>query len=222
MKRCVLRIFVCLLLGAIVNVAVAWGLVLAVDPTKYDRGVAVNGESHMQWEGRRWSQRGAVSVLSMWTRYEPSLSAREGAKMAEIVPSWAPNASGPPAWLATSQPGEFATDIVDARGWPLLSLLSCAQVWNADVAEMHILAGIECHWLPSRSAKQMFGHTLPTHPILPGFVTNTVFYAAILWLPFGAFALRRRRRIERGLCPKCAYDLRGSTGGACPECGARE
>ena len=39
--------------------------------------------------------------------------------------------------------------------------------------------------------------------------------------------LRRRRRLKRGLCPACGYDLRATpeTGGAllscCPECGAR-
>jgi len=64
---------------------------------------------------------------------------------------------------------------------------------------------------------------LPAHPIWPGFAINTVFYALVLWLLLAApFALRRRRRIKRGLCPKCAYDLRGRGGssGACAECGA--
>ena len=65
---------------------------------------------------------------------------------------------------------------------------------------------------------------LPACPIWPGFAINTVFYALVLWLLFAApFALpgvRRRRRIKRGLCPKCAYDLRGTQSEACPECGA--
>ena len=70
------------------------------------------------------------------------------------------------------------------------------------------------------------GRLLPLRPIWPGFAINTVFYAFILWLLFALggtpFALRRRRRIKRGLCPKCAYDLRGSATDSttCPECGA--
>jgi hypothetical protein len=85
------------------------------------------------------------------------------------------------------------------------------------------------------------GHThemtfvgLPYLPLWPGFMINTVFYALVLWLLFAApLALRRRirgRRINRGMCPKCAYDLRGHPHpspfpkgegvAVCPECGA--
>ncbi len=63
---------------------------------------------------------------------------------------------------------------------------------------------------------------LPLRPLWPGFAINALFYAAILWLAFAApFALRRRLRIKRGLCPRCAYDLHGSAPGSsnCPECG---
>ena len=60
---------------------------------------------------------------------------------------------------------------------------------------------------------------LPLRPIWPGFAINTVFYAAVLWGLFGApFALHRRRRIKRGLCPACAYPV--GTNEVCTECGA--
>ena len=63
---------------------------------------------------------------------------------------------------------------------------------------------------------------IPFEPIWPGLAINTVFYAAILWgLLATCLALRRLWRIGSGLCPKCAYDLRGSKdASACPECGS--
>ena len=59
---------------------------------------------------------------------------------------------------------------------------------------------------------------LPLRPVLIGFVANTVFYAAVLWLLIpGPFVLRRFIRIRRGLCPACAYP-RGESD-VCSECG---
>jgi hypothetical protein len=31
--------------------------------------------------------------------------------------------------------------------------------------------------------------------------------------------IRRRRRLRRGLCPRCGYDLTANPSGVCPECG---
>ncbi len=60
---------------------------------------------------------------------------------------------------------------------------------------------------------------LPLRPIWPGFAINTIFYAALLWLPFAPFQLRRYVRVKRGRCIKCGYDLRGAEHEQCPECG---
>jgi hypothetical protein len=40
-------------------------------------------------------------------------------------------------------------------------------------------------------------------------------------LPLWHFAriVRRRRRLHRGLCPNCGYDLTANASGVCPECG---
>jgi len=60
--------------------------------------------------------------------------------------------------------------------------------------------------------------TYPTHPIWPGFAINTFFYATVLWLLFAfPFTLRRWRRIRRGLCAKCAYPVGAND--VCTECG---
>jgi hypothetical protein len=70
---------------------------------------------------------------------------------------------------------------------------------------------------------------LPLDVIWPGFAINTLFYAAIAWLLIrGPFALRRLMRAKRGRCAACGYDLRGQTNingidaktARCPECGA--
>jgi hypothetical protein len=62
------------------------------------------------------------------------------------------------------------------------------------------------------------GTALPLQPLWPGFGINTIFCAALLWLPFAAFGrIRRRRRIKRGLCPACAYPVSDSA--VCTECG---
>ena len=59
-------------------------------------------------------------------------------------------------------------------------------------------------------------------PIRPatwlGLSTNTLFYAALLWLLIsGPFTLRRFVRMRRGRCPKCAYPMGDSS--VCTECG---
>ena len=55
----------------------------------------------------------------------------------------------------------------------------------------------------------------------PGFAINTVFYAALLWIPFVPFVLRRHIRRKHGRCIKCGYDLRDNLAAGCPECGWR-
>ena len=62
-------------------------------------------------------------------------------------------------------------------------------------------------------------------PVWLGFITNTVFYAGILWLllaaslPFRRFLRTSRSRVRelRGLCPACAYPM--GEADVCSECG---
>ena len=54
-------------------------------------------------------------------------------------------------------------------------------------------------------------------PIWLGLAINTLFYAALLWLPFAVRQWIRMWRGKRGLCPACAYP-RGESE-VCSECG---
>lgn len=75
-------------------------------------------------------------------------------------------------------------------------------------------------WLrPQQSGPPTLAATLPIYPRWPGFAFNTVLFAAVPW--FTRLAWRhwlRGRRLNRGLCPHCAYPVASSR--ACPECGA--
>jgi hypothetical protein len=65
----------------------------------------------------------------------------------------------------------------------------------------------------------------PASPIFPGFIINTLVYAAIWFgVLFGPGFVKRTIRKKRGRCITCGYDLRGHARDAecattCPECG---
>lgn len=65
---------------------------------------------------------------------------------------------------------------------------------------------------------------LPLGIIWPGFLINTLTYAAAWFLVLLAArratrAILTRRRLHRGLCPACRYNLLGDFSTGCPECG---
>jgi hypothetical protein len=112
-------------------------------------------------------------------------------------------------------------------GWPFLALDSVerfghhqggfAGPWTLDTWAEGL--GAPDWWSSAGSHRH-----LPVHPVWPGFALDTALYAAVWWallftpLPFYR-AARHRLRVSRGMCPSCGYDLKGSPGGACPECG---
>ncbi len=105
-----------------------------------------------------------------------------------------------------------------ASGWPLRALMR-TDVFLPDPDE--VSAGTPVSEIPSLWTLKIHRHVwLPYRPIWPGLLLNTLFYAAI-WFAFftGLAAVRTGRRLRRGLCPVCRYDLRGLPERACPECG---
>ena len=233
MKRGLLMVLLLLVGGAIVNVAVAWacswwarphvvdvrgtsrsdaeqfrqqfpGLTLHCEVTVLASGFGFKEQSTIRW------LKGYSGVSQVWYR-EHFLEASERQRQGAMA-------------IASDM---FQTDDVKSTpsmtveaGWPRLSLFGLGDpLFSAFVSPRRVETVRAIAFERSGSITRL----LPYEPIWPGFAINTVFYAGVLWLLFAApFALRRWRRIKRGLCPKCAYDLRGTPkdATACPECGA--
>lgn len=72
-----------------------------------------------------------------------------------------------------------------------------------------------------QSGSSVFESWLPIYILPLGFTLNTLFYAAAWFMCLlGISSTRRILRARRGLCTRCAYDLKGlSPGSPCPECG---
>jgi hypothetical protein len=130
--------------------------------------------------------------------------------------------------LNTSTPSTHS----ERAGWPLWSLESrCTFADGAwqDVppdqlrgsAFVSWRSGIWCGW--QSSSGQFATLPLACWPLWPGFAIDTAIFSAgwslPVLLPVGYRTARRRFRVSRGMCGACGYDLKGSPGGVCPECG---
>ena len=203
-----LRVVVFLLLGAIVNVAVAWGCVLTLPPQwngyagYTSERVLLRTETVAQLDDVYANasifaegQYGRAHSRFGWTRVAATWSDDEG-------------------WHYVDVGAVFA-------GWPRPSVQGCSvsdqRPGSSDALSHRGLIRVP-EWVRNLGNRRRV-EFIPISPIWPGFAINTVFYAAILWLLFAAPGrVRRWRRIRRGLCAKCAYPV--GTSEVCTECGA--
>ena len=104
----------------------------------------------------------------------------------------------------------YSIDTVEL-GWPLRCI--AGEHWG----EYHGQPG------PYQNTSGMlvaFGAQWPTRVIWPGMIVNELFYVLLFATTFAGWRYGRRWiRRRRGRCPQCDYDLRGNSGGGCPECG---
>ena len=210
MKRWFTRLVVFLLLGAIVNVAVAWGCALWSSVTQAS-GLPQQRVLALLQERQFFPQPGE--------HYEGSAEEGIGLTVFQFVLD--PTSRGR---TSDANQREAAWVVATLAGLPVRSLQAEWRGAGSDLAQLasslRLIGGIE---LDDRIREQdlTFPYVLPLRPIWPGFAVNTVFYATLLWLfIFAAYALRRRARRKRGLCVACGYDLRHVEHDACPECGA--
>lgn len=205
--RLIIRASLLLLLGAIVNVAVAWGCVC--------------------W-GPVATRSGATEERAPWRAAVPNDWATEARQWRES--SWAISEYW--SWAlpgaAMSRPIVFTVQWTAESGVPLRSMFverhraeSAGASYNSIEWDRPsaLREGITIpDWVPWTRFNRIT-RCLPTQILWPGFAVNTVFYATILWLMLAApFALRRRLRARRGQCQACGYPIGVSP--VCTECGA--
>ncbi len=222
MKRCLTKLVVFLLLGAIVNVGVAWGITALTT-----------------WPG--WPQEPVLLTQIEWPRPVPQHWPSLADSLQGQVFGWSLHQYLAGVVEETPIDGlllvneQFVIN-VGSVGWPCLALQW--ELWldhvlprGRTVEGSYQAAGqpADTWWLSGIGLPfEKFGFglrswkRLPVRPIWPGFAINTIFYAAILWMMWlSPFVVRRVIRRKRGHCLKCGYDLRGAAHEVCPECGWR-
>ena len=223
-----------LLMGAVVNVGVAWVIVLLPTPVDYSDNMVYGlfFDADERWTLNRYEAFGSHFYESRrWTDNsgeEELLRVKEllgGDKIENVKPNWGSMDRTTEFYQALSGPLDhqvaWERRLFHGRGWPMLSLW-CMRFLEVDdgtgIKQFQPKGLIEISILPYGTVRRV----LPLYPIWPGFIVNMLFYTVLSGLLFTAtLALRRFIRNKRGLCLKCAYDLRGGEHEACPECGER-
>ena len=224
MKRRLFNLVLFLFLGAVVNVAVAWGSSVLIGFEETINDIRAHRSTPVgSWNIETFHRFSAFRVE--WARYRkltPNNYFSGGPLPENLVPIWIKYDP------KLNENRKFEFWAAEARGWPLLILWSKTAIWYKalDGTRHHLPteSGIELSLSPFKGGMAIIPKVLPLRPIWPGFAINTIFYAAILWLlSLGPFTARRMIRRKRGHCIKCGYDLRGNSGDSggdvCPECG---
>ncbi len=212
MKRHLLIIAIFLLLGAVVNVAVAWGCAILsewpplsltdTDNPQWPRNVPAHWPPvRNDLEGKSLGLHSRRSVARRVDR-DDKFALTEAFVIDVIRVGWPSVAFQWDSWLELEiSGGSKATNRFD--GHPPYT------VW---------LIGLKPPDLLIRQPNSQW-RRLPIRPATwLGLSANTLFYAGLLWLLIpGPFALRHLLRLRRGLCPKCAYPMGESS--VCTECG---
>ena len=206
MKRRLTKLVVILLLGAIVNVAVAWGCATWIVPLTNDWATWQRQlNTPLRSDYRKWWATHAPSGFQK----EPVAAVRSANVGVTHVSMWKP--------VAFTPEGTFDYDLVKRirAGLPLRAVEGA--YWRAagtPTAGTPKVIPDAAVVLPADRLKILL------RPVWPGFAINTVFYAAIVWgLTLGPFTARRLIRRKRGHCIDCGYDLSHADHEACPECG---
>ncbi len=132
-------------------------------------------------------------------------------------PSWSMVTKGSPAEMIGGSVTGLGSLLERASGWPRLAVVErtvSPGFTPAPVAGRDLTVRVGRHTDPLRDVMLAF------MPLWPGFAVDVAVYGAVWVVLLGLVAAARRsRRAKAGMCPICRYDIRGLSGGVCPECG---
>jgi hypothetical protein len=219
-RRRVILLITCVVLGAIINVAVAWSCAIWSRPnvTKaFALPQAVTDDLWLRLAPLSWSihiQKCETGpIIPHGSRQETFGLTLDVALVSRVCVV----KHGP---LESNSIGVFVVDwsVIEYRmGWPIRSVWANA-ARTSDTKELTIAGAWQ---FPENItwARIGRGQVLPYRPFWTGFIINSVFFAAIIWLLIrGPFEIRRRVRQYRGQCQACGYPIGSSA--MCSECGA--
>jgi len=240
---------VCVALGAVTTVVVAWACALLVNTQPVDQhprfAVDLNLPNKPTWASVHHKRGfGAESLANLhWYSSVDQSAANDGIVHVEIVGGGYVTTIKP---LPPSQPRRFRVpyrilrthwcelgvprcgsagrfvDAVDARGWPFLALCCTLEEMRLDrpaISRSRHLVALPLNDQSFRSPP-FPDHFLPLKPIPLGFAIDSGIYAVVWAALLIAFArIRLARRRRRGLCVRCRYDLNHAPHDRCPECG---
>jgi len=224
MKRWLVRIAVCLILGAIITVALAWGI------AKYATSGTFLG---IETPNQLWA---SVRIPAMPDEPETvaSLAVSGGVVFYAFGQTIRQFYDGLRYWDGDEWIGFSGEAPIKHRrfvfswivtGWP------CPAMEGGSLLEWKEsgIAPVETR-LGSVRLHDSFAHrgltmerSIPLRPRWPGLAVNSLLFASVLFclslIPvMWTLAAARMRRI-RGRCITCGYDLRGQFDAGCPECG---
>lgn len=206
MSRYLIRVMLFLILGAITTIAVALACAawLLIDQDIPGRFTSVQVRDKL-WE-TFYVQKRFGHTRTNFIRGSEHYDASTG--------QWISSSDSPDAmWQETSAGWPWRALRCEREGFAIAVPNRFGQMRSISAHTQHgiVLNGSGINW-----------RVLSYEPVWPALIGNVLVHSAAWYaLIIGLFTLRKVNRTRRGLCIKCAYDLRGTEHEKCPECGVQ-
>lgn len=220
MRPYVLLFLICIFLGVITTIGVAWSLATWVEYTVAK--TAWGGSEQEDNQAKLIILEGYGSECVVVDTPSPSQKPDKTVTGSSVF-QWSEllsygDSSG--IWLE------------EARGWPALALyrrqVGTQTDWIQTLEDGIEISDRQLIFPTVRSSKSntqyriglYINRVLPYGIYWPGFIINTLIYAVIwLFIFLTISKIKNKYRTKQGHCPACNYNLRNNMESGCPECG---